>query len=550
MRERAKKFIYLISEKKLTVSTAAIILGLSYSVSNVLGIARDVLMAARFGADHMTDIFYASFKIPEIMFNLIVLGAVASAFIPVYVDHLTEKKKDESNFIASNFLNFLLLIMIVLGSVVFLLAWKLVPLLLPGLFREGIEADFNTLRVTVWSVRIMLLSPILFSISAIFGGILNSHKKFVSYALAPVVYNISIIFGIIFLSPLADPPVFGILYGVIIGAFLHAAIQLIPVINSGFRWKPVLDLRKYELPKIIKLTIPRLFAMGAQQVNILVDTIIASFFAGGITYLTYANNIQTAPTVIFGIAIATAVFPLLVEQKAKGVTDDFRKTLSESTRKILYYLVPASVGIWILRAQIIRLIYGVSWFTWPIVDKTSFTWENTIWTTKTLGFFAIGIAAQGLIPLFLRAFYAIKDTKTPLVISIITMIVNIIFAVTLPFIAVLELEVAGVALAFSIAGFVNISLLYILLQGKIGRIDKDNKIFSTVTKIFVCSLVMGLLVHYSLRFFNLFIDNTKVTGLLMQTTGAIAIGAGFYFLVTYLFRLEETGRIFRRSPQA
>lgn len=540
MRERAKKFIYLISERQLTVSAAAIILGVTYLISNILGLFRERLVAARFGADHMTDIFYASFKIPDVIFNLIVLGAVSSAFIPIFVDYLSDKKKDEANYVASNFMNFLLIIMLVLGFIVYVLAWKLVPLLLPGLFQEGINGDFNTLKVAVTSVRIMLLSPILFSISAIFGGILNSHKKFISYALAPVIYNISIIFGIIYLSPLTNPPIYGVLYGVLIGAFLHAAIQFVPVLMVGFRWRPVIHFGKYDLPKIIKLTLPRLLAMGAQQVNILVDTVIASFFVGGITYLTFANNIQTVPTVIFGIAIATAVFPLLAEQKSKGLTEDFRKTLSESTRKILYYMVPASIGIWILRAQIVRLIYGAG----------NFGWEQTYWTTKALGFFAIGIAAQGLIPLFLRAFYALKDTKTPLTISIITMIVNTIFAVTLPFIAALKLEVAGVTLAFSIAGFVNIILLYVLLQNKIGRIDKDNRIFTTVSKIFIASSMMGVLVHYSLRFFDFFVDNSRVMGLLMQTSGAVVIGAAFYFLVTYIFRLEESGKVFRRSPQA
>lgn len=540
MRGRAKKFFYLISERKLTVSTAAIILGSTYLLSNILGLFRERLIAARFGASHMTDIFYASFKIPDVIFNLIVLGAVSSAFIPVFVDHLTAKKKDESNLVASNFLNFLLLIMIILGALVFLLAWKLVPLLLPGLFQAGIESDFNTLRVAVWSVRIMLLSPILFSISAVFGGILNSHKKFISYALAPVVYNISIIFGIVFLSPLTDPPIFGVLYGVIIGAFFHAAIQLIPVITSNFRWKPVLNLRKYELPKIIKLTLPRLFAMGAQQVNILIDTIIASFFVGGITYLTFANNIQTVPTVIFGIAIATAVFPLLAEQRSKGLSEEFRKTLSESTRKILYYMIPAAIGIWVLRAQIVRLIYGAG----------NFGWEETYWTTKALGFFAIGIAAQGLIPLFLRAFYAIKDTRTPLIVSIVTMVVNTVFAVSLPFIAALGLEVAGVTLAFSIAGIVNLILLYVLLEGKIGKIDKDNKIFSTGAKILISSIMMGFLVHYSLRVSDLFIDNERVIGLLTQTSIAVLLGSAFYFLATYLFKLEESGKVFKRSPQA
>lgn len=540
MRSRAKKFFYLISEKKLTVSTAAIVLGSTYLVSNILGLFRERLVAARFGAGHMTDILYASFRIPDMIFNLIVLGAISAAFIPIFVDYLSGKKKEEANYVASNFMNFLLLITAALGIIVFALAWKLVPLLLPGLFKDGVNGDFNTLEVAVNSVRLMLISPIIFSLSAVLGGILNSNKRFISYAIAPVLYNAAIIFGILYLAPLTDPPIYGILYGVIIGAILHAAVQLFSTLRLGFRWKPVLSFGMYELPKIIKLTVPRMLAMGSHQINILVDTIVASFFVGGITYLTFANNIQTVPVVIFGIAIATAVFPLLVEQKSKGEKEDFRRTISESTRKILYYMVPAAIGIWVLRAQIVRLVYGAGYFGW----------EQTYWTTKSLGFFAFGIIAQGLIPLFLRAFYALKDTKTPLLISFLTMLVNIVFAVSLPFIGYFNLGVAGIALAFTIASILNVFLLFVFLQKKVGRIDKDNKIFVATFKIVISSLVMGLLVHYSLRVFDLFLDNTLVWGLFLQTVGAVGLGAIFYLLVTYLFKIEESGKIFRRSPQA
>lgn len=537
MREKAKKFWYDISQRKLTIPSAAFILGSTYLVSNILGVIRERLIAAQFGAGHLTDIFYASFKIPDVIYNLLVLGAVSSAFVPIYVDSLKQKNKEESNLIASNFLNFLLVMTIIAGVVLYVLAWKLVPLLLPGLFREGINTDLHTLSVAVWSVRIMMLSPILFALSAVFGGVLNSNKKFFAYALAPVIYNVSIIIGIIFFAPLTNPPIYGLLCGVLLGAFLHAMIQFLPAIKTGFRWRWVLDLRKHELPQIIKLTVPRLMAMGAQQVNILVDTIIASFFVGGITVMTFANNIQTVPTVIFGIAIATAVFPLLAEQKSQGLNDDFKKTFSESARKILFYTLPASVGLVVLRAQVVRLLYGVG----------HFSWENTYWTTKTLGFFAVGIVAQALIPLLLRSFYAIKDTKTPFVVSIITMAINVVLAVALPFISALKLEIAGVALAFSISGFVNMGLLFYLLESKIGKIDKDNKIFAVTVKILAASLFMGILVHYSLYVAAPLLNMQTVLGLLIQTSAAIAVGLVAYFSTTYLLKVEEAGKIFKRS---
>lgn len=538
MRERAKKFFYDISKKKLSIPSAALILGTTYLVSNLLGVFRERLIAARFGATHVTDIFYASFRLPDLVFNLLVLGAVSSAFIPVFVDYLDDKKKEEeANFVASNFMNFLLLGTILFGIIIFILAPKLVPFLLPGFFAGETGTDINTFNTTVMATRIMILSPIFFAASSVLGAILNSHKRFFSYALAPVIYNICIIIGIVYFAPLTSQPIYGLLYGVLLGAFMHAAIQVPAVLSSGFRYKPVLNLRKYSLPKIFKLMVPRTLAIGVNQINLLVDTIVASYFVGGITVLNFANDIQTLPTVVFGISIATAVFPSLAELSSKGSKADFLKTFSESARKILYFMIPASIGIIVLRAQIVRLVFGVG----------NFTWEDTYWTTKALAYFALGLVAHGLTPLLVRAFYALKDTKTPLLISIAVMIINTIFTVTLPFIPKFGLNVAGIALAFTIAGFVNAGLLLFYLHEKIGALDKDNKIFASTARLLLASIVMGVVVHYSLYLFDFFVDTHRVFGLLIQTVGSIVLGALTYFSLTHLFQVEEAGKIFKKT---
>jgi putative peptidoglycan lipid II flippase len=535
MREKARKFWYEISQKKLTIPSAALILGVTSLISNFLGVYRERLIAGQFGASHLTDVFYASFKIPDIIFSLLVLGAVSSAFIPVFVDSLKEKTKDESNLIASNFMNFLVFSTVIFALVVFLLARKLVPFLLPGFFTGEAKADFDTFQVAVTAVRIMLISPLFFAISSVFGGVLNSHKKFLTYSLAPIIYNLSIIFAILFLVDKFESPIYGLLVGVVIGSMLHAAIQLPSAFAAGFRWRPVLSLRAYELPKIIKLMVPRTISIGVGQINILVDTIIASFFVGGITMLNFANNIQTVPTVVFGISIATAVFPLLAEQSNNKA--DFLKTFSESARKILYFMIPASLGIIVLRAQIVRLLFGIG----------NFNWDNTYWTTKALGFFAIGLIAQGLVPLLVRAFYALKDTKTPLIISLLVMLTNLVLSVTLPFIKVFELGISGVALAFSIAGFVNVVLLFWFLHGKIGALDKDNKIFASTSRLLFSAVVMGIVAHYSLYVFDIFVNTHTVIGLLFQTVGAVSVGAITYLGLSHLFRCEEVGYIFKKT---
>jgi putative peptidoglycan lipid II flippase len=537
VRKTAEKFFYFISKNKLTVPSAALILGVTSLGSNILGMIRSRMIASQFGASHTTDIFYASFKIPDLIFSLLVLGAVASAFIPVFVDSLSKKDKEEANRVASNFLNFLLLCTLVLSVVVFVLARKLVPFLLPGFFANG-APDAGTFETTVNATRIMIISPIIFAISGVFGAILNSHKKFLAYALAPLVYNIGIIIGIMFFVNKFGNPVYGLLAGVLLGAVLHMLIQLPSVLLTGFKYRPLLVFGKYRLPEIIKLMAPRVLSIGVGQINLLVDTVIASYFTriGGITILTFANDIQTLPTVVFGISIATAIFPYLTEHHTNGERKEFMKAFSESARKIMYFMIPASIGIIALRAQIIRLVFGAG----------NFDWQSTYWTTKALAFFGIGLVAQGLIPLLIRAFYALKDTKTPLVISAITMVTNVLLSVTLPFIPNLGLGVAGVALAFSISGFVNVLLLFYYLNNKIGALDKDNRIFDSTARLLFASVIMGILAHYSLYFFNLFVDTHTVIGLGIQTLGAVAVGGLTYIILTHVMRCEETGIVFRK----
>jgi len=530
-----KKFWYFISKKKLTVSSAAMILGTTYLASNVLGMVRESLIAGYsgtlVGGVHLTDIFYASFRIPDLIFNLLVLGAVSSAFIPVYVDYLSEEKKEESNLVASNFMNFLLVATIIFGLFAFVFAWKLVPLLLPGIFLTGKTTNPVALNTAVMTARLMLLSPIFFAISSVLGAILNSKKRFLSFALAPLIYNLSIIIGIIFFSKIGSQPLYGLTAGVILGAFLQMLVQLPGTLMSGWRWRPIFNLGGHELPKIIKLMIPRTIAIGVGQINLIVDTIVASFFVGGITQFTFANDIQTLPTVVFGIAIATAVFPFLAEQNSKKEKAAFLKTFSEAARNILYFMIPATIGILILRAQIVRLIFGWS---------TNFDWSMTYWTTLTLACFAIGLVAQGLMPLLIRTFYSLKDTKTPLYIGIVVVIVNAILSIVLPYIFRDSLGIAGVALAFSIAGFVNISLLFWYLHKKVGVLDKDHKIFASTSRLILASLLMGLSVYGSLRFFDLFVNTNTVIGLFAQAISSVTVGALVYFALTWIMGCEET----------
>lgn len=535
-----KKFFYYISNKKLTVGNAAVLLGSTYLLNNVLGLIREIIIANKYGAERTADIFFASFKIPDLIFQLLILGALSAAFIPVLVEHISKGKKEEALLITNSVLNFFLLLALGFAVLIYFLAPKIVPLVFPGFFRHTQETGFDVFEATVNTTRLMLLSPIFFSISGIFSGILNSYKRFLTYSLAPIVYNISIIFSALFLTGYFKIPVYGLAVGVVFGAFLHAAIQFPEVLKTGFRFRPVLRFRERNIGRILKLMAPRSLAIGINQINILVDSFVASFFVGGISVITYANDIQTVPTQIFGIAIATAIFPYLTESYAKGDTTEFMRSFSWSFRRIIFFLIPATVGIIVLRAQIIRLIFGFG----------NFNWESTYWTTQTLLFFIVSLAAQGLAPLVIRAFYAQKDTKTPLYVGIFVMALNAVLTLTLPFVmnpfADERFGIAGVALAFSIASYANLLLLLWFLHKKIGALDRDHKIFESGFRLLFASGILGLFAHYSLYFFDKFVNTHTVIGLGLQTLGSISLSAAIYLGLTYSLNCEEIRYIIRK----
>jgi len=542
-----KKFFYYISNKRLTASHAAMLLGATYLINNVLGLLREIIIANKFGAERTADIFFSSFKIPDLIFQLLILGALSTAFIPVLVEHISKKDEEGIKIISNSVLNFFLLVAVLFAGFTFIFAPKIVPYIFPGFFRHTQETGFDVFKVTVNTTRIMLLSPIFFSISGIFSGILNSYKRFLTYALAPVIYNISIIFSALFLTEKFQIPVYGLALGVVVGAFLHAAIQFPEVLKTGFHYYPILNFKEGNIMRILKLMLPRSLAIGVNQINILVDSVVASFFVGGISIITYANDIQTIPTQIFGIAIATAIFPSLAESFVKKDMGEFMKSFSWSFRRIIFFLIPATVGMIVLRAQIVRLIFGFG----------NFNWESTRWTTMTLLFFAVSIIAQGLAPLVVRGFYAIQDTKTPLFIGIFVMALNAVLTITLPFIVYSppndRLGIAGVALAFSIASFANIILLLLFLHKKIGALDKDHRIFESAFRLLFASGVLGITAHYLLYFFDKYVDTLTVIGLGLQTLGTITISAAVYLGLTYILKCEEIRYIvdkFKKSDKA
>lgn len=514
--------------KKLqtTILGGAIIIGTSQVVSRVLGLLRERLLASTYGAGDTLDVYYAAFKIPDFIFNIIVLGALSSAFVPVFLEYWN-KDREESFRIANSLLNIILLALLVFGIIVFLFTDWLVPLVAVGF-------DSAKKEITAQLVRIMYLGVLFFGASNIVSGILHSFRRFVAFSLAPILYNLGIIFGIIFLVP--SYGIYGLAYGVALGALLHLVVQLPSVFKTGYHYQALVDLNLKGVKRIGKLMIPRALGLGVTQVNQIIITTIASTLAvGSVAVFNLANNLQYFPISVFGVSLALSAFPVFSQAFNENNKNKFIVHFSQTFRRVLFLIIPTSILILLLRAQIVRLVLGAG----------NFDWEDTILTAQTLGFFSLSLFAQSLIPMLARSFYAFQDTKTPVIISIVSMVLSVIGSLILvPFMGVL-----GLALAFSIASLINMILLLMVLRVKMGELD-DQRIISSTLKIIFLSLLMGLVVQGLKYLIAPQVDMHTFVGVFLQTAGSMLGGILVYLLLAGVFHFEEVDSILRVMKRA
>jgi len=503
--------------KENSIRGASILLIITLTLSNILGLLRDRFLTKNIPTFDL-DIYYASFRIPDLVFNFLVLGAITSAFIPVFSDYLSKKEDGEAWRVTNLLVNIAFVFTLISGIALYFLMPMAIKMVVPSFD----ETRFN--EVVKYS-RILMLTPVFFSLSYILGGVLNCYKRFFAYSLAPLIYNASIIVGA-FLAPTFGLK--GVVYCVVGGSMLHALVQLPAAIRLGFKYKPVLDFKDKAIRRIIILMLPRTISMGAGQIMLLVFTAIASSLkSGSITAFNLANNIQTVPTVILGTSFATAVFPTLAQTISRGDMAKFSFYLNRALRSIAFLLIPSTVIFILLRAQIVRLILG----------SGKFGWDDTKLTAMTLGFFALSLIAQGIIPLLSRAFYALKNTKTPMYISIVTVLIS----VGLAFIFSKRFEaypVAGLALAFSIGNFINAGLLLLLLKQSYSRVLAKDLILGLV-KTILLSLVMAIIVWSVMHLMANVVDMNRFSGIFIQTLVSAGSGVLAYILLNYIFDSDE-----------
>ncbi|MFH0840955.1 MAG: murein biosynthesis integral membrane protein MurJ [bacterium] len=507
----------LFCSKINSISVAAGLVAISSLASRILGIFRDRILAGQFGAGDTLDIYYAAFRIPDLIFNLIVLGALSAGFIPIFTnlikDHKQTSKNKEAWELTSNIFNILLVTIIVLSVIGIIIAPYLMKWITPGF-------DGEKLAATITLARIMFLSPILLGASSVLGGVLQSFKRFFLYSLSPIFYNLGIIIGVLWFVPLLG--MHGLAWGVILGSLLHMLIQLPAIISLGFKYHFSFKFTK-AVREVARMMTARTLSLAINQINLVVITIVAStLVSGSLAVFNLANNLQSFPIGIFGISFAIAVFPVLSANAfdRPRLIEYFSKTI----RQILFFIIPSTVLMIVLRAQIVRVILG----------SGKFDWQDTIMTIDALTFFAISFFAQATIPLLTRMFYARHNSKTPFYVGLVSVVLNVLLSLYFS----RTMGVAGLAFAFSISSALNFLLLILLLRYELGKLD-EFRIVISVLKFSIAAVSAGVVVQALKIVVEPFVTLTKFWGVLAQGVIAGIGGLIIYFLVCSLLRSQE-----------
>ncbi len=498
------------------LTAAAFVVGAASFASRLVGVLRDRTLASAFGAGQSLDVYYAAFRLPDLFYTLIILGALSAGFIPVFAEYIETKSKDEAWRLAEHTLSVVGFVMIVVSAGLFLFAPALVPMTVPGFSPENLE-------LTISLTRIMALSPLFFGISAVMGGVLQVMRRFLVFSLAPVLYNIGIIFGAIVFVPMLG--IQGLAWGVVFGAFMHMLAQASVALRLGFRRIPFPSIRVPGIRRILYLMLPRTAGLAVTQVNLVILLALASVLSeGSIAVFHLANNLQSFPVSLFGISFSVAAFPSLARAAGAKRDEEFNELLTSSVRKILFLLIPSTAVFILLRAQIVRLALGAG----------VFGWTDTIRTADVLGVFAASLLVQGLVPLFARAFYAIQDTWTPLIAGLIAEGFNLLLALILRE----SFGIIGLAIAFSSAAYLNLILLWLLLAYKRGAIGQGTLLMS-IAKSTAASFALFGFGWIARQAIGTLFPLRTFWQVALQATGTLVIGVGAFLIVAHLVDSHE-----------
>lgn len=514
-----KNLFSLLYSRQTSILSAASIIMATMMLSKVLGLVRDRLLAHVFSPEKI-DIFWAAFRLPDLIFQIIILGALSVAFIPVFTEHLENKGKEDAFAMARAILNVSLAIFILITIVIYILAQPIIA----NFIAPGFDIGKQTQVVTL--TRIILFGQVILVLGSFFIGISQSFQRFIIPSLSPVFYNLGIILGIVFLSK--DFGIVGVAYGVVLGALLHALIQLPLVWSMGFRFRIPPKFFHPGVKEIMQLMGVRTIGLAAEQINETVGLALASLASvGSVTFLTFAQHLQVVPIGLFGATLAQAALPVLSSERAHGKIEEFKITIITTLHQILFLTLPATVMLIVIRIPVVRLIFGASHFNWLATTSTG----------ATLAFLSIGLTAQAVSLLLVRGFYALKDTKTPVIVSLIVVFLNIVLSIY--YIMILKWDVWSIGFANSISAVVSAILLFGTLHFKVGKFDLKTVLIPFI-KMLMATIIMGVCLYIPIKLLDVVIFNTTKTVNLLMLTGLSSIFAlSIYVLLVRFLKVRE-----------
>lgn len=508
-----------------TIISAAFILALTSGLNAVLGLVKNRVLTHYFGVSDDLGVFYTADRIPNLIYSVLVVGALSTVFIPVF-NNFFKKDQKLAWHTASSMVTASVLFFLLIGVGIFIFADQImIGLSINKFTPEQIVLGANLMRI-------MLVAQLVLVVSSFFTSLLQSFKYFLIPALAPLAYSVGMIIGAVVFSPKFG--IYGPAFGVVLGAFLHLFIQ-VPLLKSiNFRYSFSLDFKDKGLREIYTLVPPRILSVIITNTIATVNNSLAILIStSSVIFLKFANQLQFLPVSLFGLSIAAAVLPTLSSESDEEDREQFKKTFVTSLHQMLFLIIPASMILFVLRVPVVRLVYG----------SANFPWEATLQTAYAVGFFSISIFAQSSIYLLNRAFFALRDTATPVKVSIVTILINVLISVF--FVHYLNWGVWCLALSYSITSFMDMTALLILLSRKIGGFNLDS-LLTPFTKMGYAAAFMGLFLYIPLKLLDYTVFDTSRTINLMILTGIACVTGGIvYLLLTKLFNVAEIQLLYK-----
>ena len=506
--------------RQKSIFSATVVLAVTFLLSALLGFLRTRFLYAAFFKCCLLDLdaYNAAFRIPDLIFKLLVTGALSASFIPVFSSYLHKDKK-QAYLMASSVINLLL---------IFFIAISIVALIFVHPLSELIAKGFSPYQIDLMSnlTRVLLIAQIFFLVSNFLTAILQVKQIFIVSAISPIIYNLFIILSIYTLAPAFG--IYGVVYGVVVGAFFHMAIQIPSIKHVGFIYSKVASFKITGVKEIVRLMIPRTLSLGLAEIESTVTLFFASTLtAGSISLLNLALQLMYLPSRIFGTTVGQASLPVLSKNVAKNQLDIFRNTVRKTILQSIYIAFPIGVLILVNRLPIVRLAFGTK----------EFPWSATLLTARTLAFLTPAIVCQAVIQILIRSFYALHDTRTPLKISALSLFFNVITSYL--FINFTSLGIVGLAISASIGNLVQCIGLFWLFVLKVDG-HGWQEMLSSFNRIVISSILCGFVSWLTIRCLDLFIlDTSKTINVLVVFGTSLFTGTISFLIFTWLFHSPE-----------